>query len=659
MNKKIKQPPFRNASFTGVRVCSHSGEFFSGYTDLAVPGRGISFEFIRTYLSFNDDIGLLGRGWVWNYAKRLEEGDKCVIYHDGYGREFVFTFDGTNYDTPDGLYCVLAQSGDRYVLSHRYGVIETYETPSEGGRLLEIEDRTDNVLQFSYFAKSIVVVDSLSRKLTISVDNGLITQLQDHANRTWKFNYDKNLCLIEVEQPTTKDHPNGTSIRYEYDDNHRLISITDAKGQTYLRNYYDDETGRVIVQEHGRGAYQLKYEEIRTGPDGSPILKTTTILKNGGTVEQVHTDEGHEELRTIYVNKDALSAQDMAGAVGDFVPLSTESEYNQHGELVRRKYPSGLSEIKSYNDKDVNALARGNLLETIKQPAAGIKADQNELKTRYKYEGKFQFTTSIKDAKDQITTYAYDERGNLITINYPKVTIQPLDSAGKRPAQVKKALSEKFTYNLKGQLLSKTNTDGSVEEYFYYPENDPTGKTGKSQLVSHTNVPGGYLCRVVRDAKGKQLTTEFAYDPFGNVSETWDGKGNSTKSLYNAMGYLEKVVSRAPLDYEVNYRYDANYNLIEEIKEVEHYEFDETAEQAILKKSTYRVKSKFNELDNLVERRFVTEGKEIVESFIRDEDERLIRHIQPLGNITDYEYDERDCVVLKAFSACAFRVNRF
>src|SRR5204863_5058016 len=104
--------------------------------------------------------------------------------------------------------------------------------------------------------------------------------------------YDKNDCLLEVTQPETAGFPNGTSVRYAYDTDRRLISITDAKGQRYLVNHYDT-SGRVVAQEHGSGAFKLEYDPIGEGENGFPIYQTSCIRKNGSKLVLEHNEVGN------------------------------------------------------------------------------------------------------------------------------------------------------------------------------------------------------------------------------------------------------------------------------------------------------------------------------------------------------------------------------
>src|SRR5262249_5893331 len=176
-----------------------------------------------------------------------------VLYHDGEGGLHRFArADGDAFATPDGLYAVLGATDDAIVLEQRYGVRRTFGPPEEGGRIVAGFGRKGHELRVAFDDRTIEVSDGASRRLVISVEDGLWREATDHAGRRWRFTYDEEGCLVEVERPATRDFPEGTSLRYTYDAEHRLVALIDAKGQTYLVNSYDHE-GRGVSQRHGNG----------------------------------------------------------------------------------------------------------------------------------------------------------------------------------------------------------------------------------------------------------------------------------------------------------------------------------------------------------------------------------------------------------------------
>jgi YD repeat-containing protein len=66
-----------------------------------------------------------------------------------------------------------------------------------------------------------------------------ITQATENIGRTVGYEYDGSGRLWKVT------HPASGATEYTYDGSHRMLTIEDARGITYLTNAYDGN-GRVI-----------------------------------------------------------------------------------------------------------------------------------------------------------------------------------------------------------------------------------------------------------------------------------------------------------------------------------------------------------------------------------------------------------------------------
>ena len=160
---------------------------------------------------------------------------------------------GGGFVSPPGLYAVLEQDKRGFLLRHRHGFVTRFDPPDRGGRLRRLEDRNGNAITLAYRADEITIVDTLSRTITIAMADGLIHQLRDHAGRAWTYRYDADARLIEVVRPATTGFPDGTSVRYGYDDQHRLTTITDPERRDRLSSTATTNEGRIVAQEHGEG----------------------------------------------------------------------------------------------------------------------------------------------------------------------------------------------------------------------------------------------------------------------------------------------------------------------------------------------------------------------------------------------------------------------
>lgn len=79
--------------------------------------------------------------------------------------------------------------------------------------------------------------------------------------------------------------PEGGTTRYDYDSNSRMTRITDAKGITFLQNFYGP-SGRVLRQIQADGSeYRFRYQ--LTGATSSGAGCTVTNPPTGGGVISV------------------------------------------------------------------------------------------------------------------------------------------------------------------------------------------------------------------------------------------------------------------------------------------------------------------------------------------------------------------------------------
>jgi YD repeat-containing protein len=640
----------------GVDVYSHSGEFSPWAVDLALPGRGLAFRFVRTYrFGRSNDLGPLGRGWHVNYFQRLERFESDILYHDNVGRTHQFANErGTEgFVSPDGVYATLTASNAEFRLQQRYGTALVFATPEAGGRLRSIVDRNGNTLAFEHTAEAMVATDALGRQVAITLSGGRIRQVRDHDGRVWSYQYNREGCLIQVTQPATADYPSGPTIRYEYDASFRLASVTDPNAQTFLRNFYD-AAGRVVRQEHGAGVFEFSYEAVGDA-GGLPIYRTAVRLKNGARLALKHDAGGHVIERSLHVSSDALPAAAHAATGSDMVAIVTESEFNRHGELVRRVFPDGDTTVWRYDEGQGDPRARGNLLEILRKPAPGVETDQHELTTRFAYEPAYQRCTSVSNARGCTTTLHYDAQGNLRERLYPPIKVQPVVAVkGEPDAPVVKHLGDRFAYNRSGQLTRFIDCRGAVTEYEYYPANDPTGAKGRAGVQYEPDVGGGFLARVrvdpaaaSRSLQGKpaDLVEEFGYDLRGNVTSIWDGKGNPTHLAYDTHDRPTSITSRAPFNHSLQVRRDRNGNVVESETGFDRFEYDAAGHETQAKTSIRRHLYQYNNLNNVIRATLAGDNQEISHTIVRDAAENIIRRIEPLGNITEYRFDERNLVV--------------
>ncbi|MEU9961256.1 DUF6531 domain-containing protein [Streptomyces sp. NPDC050982] len=634
----VPEPPIRNVSLTAAAVYSHSGEFAPTYTDLRLPGRGIDFTVDRSYRSsLAGVIGLFGCGWTSGLDRRIQAADDAFLHHDATGRTQVFTLaPELGWTSPPGCYAELRVGRGGPELRERHGRSARFNPVVSGGRLRVLEDGNGNELRFEYAPDAIFITDALGRPVRVTLADGLVTEVVDFTGRRWTYTYDDDALLVEVVRPATADVPGGSAVRYGYDAAHRLVTITDARGRTYLENCYNGE-GRVVEQRHGAGTAVLTYEDTETG------VRTTCRSATGGVVVLLHDGRGHLVSRIVKVRRDAFSAEDLPPRAGATIPLLTTFVLNRHSEVVARTDPAGGPTTWTFTENDPDPRNRGNLMRIVRTPQPDVPADQGTLVTSIEVERQFQRTIAITDPRGSTTRHTYDRRGNRTATTYPTLTLQPVAVGDVPPARVTTTPGESFAVNAAGQPLRTTHLDGTVTTYAYHSPDDPCGVTGVPP-IDDPNGRGGYLARVTVDAAGTAVTTAYTYDAAGRQVRVVDPAGNAAELEWSPAGQVEKIRGRVP-SHSLQQHYDAAGNLVTLVRPFTRLVHNEATDTVTPQAGTLTERREYDEVDRLVARTIEADGTSATERVARDTDGRVTRHMQPEGGITQYVHDERDLMV--------------
>ena len=94
----------------GLKVNSYSGGLFYHRTDLHIPGRGLSIDLSFHYNSTNTGIDLgYGPGWSMTYSMMCTPGSNNAVILREDGRKDVYTWNGSAYIAPVGIFDSLVQ----------------------------------------------------------------------------------------------------------------------------------------------------------------------------------------------------------------------------------------------------------------------------------------------------------------------------------------------------------------------------------------------------------------------------------------------------------------------------------------------------------------------------------------------------------------------
>ncbi|MHC4463999.1 MAG: RHS repeat domain-containing protein, partial [Planctomycetota bacterium] len=590
------------------KVNLFSGEFTETVVDMHIPGRGPDFVWQRTYRSRLGPNTVSGNGWDFSYNIYIEPDRGNLILHDGTGRRDIYYPQTNGTWTSDGFFReFIHEPGSFHTLTFSDGGVWRFRSlsePTAPGKISAITDRNGNSTTFDYDKYGRMIGTrkdqwaSHNPVITISYNaNGLIESVTDWTGRSVTYAYYtvgepngspgdlKSVTTPTVQDtPTGNDFPEGKTTTYTYSKgfaderlNHNLLSITDAKGQTYLQNTYGtdpaelsfDHVTRQIVGEPN-DIIDIAY--MQQAPDGNNSYAVTRAVTNDrvGNVKEYFFSNRNELL--IFREYTGRAEADLPTSINPNVNVptnpmrpddpayfETKFEYNKDSLLTRVTYHNGNYVTNVYESElepDASPRSRGNLRE-IHRFAGGLEAvsDQNETVELFEYNTDFgrcgcggcgcrHFMTRYVNLLGYETLYDYDPNGNRTRTEHV------------RPAEPN--IIYEWQYNEYGQLTASILPDNGSghrrrDEYTYYTEDD---------LYQN-----GYLKNIVVDANNSALTAGYEYDDVGNVIRIIDARGHDRRLVVNSLGQVVRNISRevtnsSGVRYERDYYYDENNNVV-------------------------------------------------------------------------------------------------
>ncbi len=464
-----------------------------GFTtpQLVMPcGEGIAFHLI----SGTADWPLTGT--VWQHR----DTDSAF-----YGATLQFLLDAT----PDGAHWILnTKDGTQYAF--------TRHAPNS---LSWIKDRYGNQLRMTYNGGLLdQVVSPSGRSLTFAHDSkNRVQSVVDNSGRLVSYAYDTAGTLSNVT------YPDQTNEEYTYDASHRLTTMKDRRGNTWVSNQYDT-AGRIVTQTLAdHTTWKFAY-----GTEDSGAAATTITDPNG------------HQRRMLF---DPVSKYELADTRAYGSPLAQTIAYTREASGLKTSSTDALGRVTSYAYDAV-----GNVTSITQ-----LTGTPDAVTYRFTYTPDLSQLSSVTDPLGHKTTFAY-ENGCLAQVIDPlgHVTTIACNNAGQRTA-IEDALGHLTTFTYANyDLQSVTDPLGHTTNYMV----DNLGRTV-----------------VAKDPKGNMSLQQ--YDSNDRVVETIDGLNQPTKKVYDGNGNVSKVT--LPNGAEISYDYDSRNRLVrrtDALKQTESWSYD-------------------------------------------------------------------------------------
>jgi len=518
--------------YGGDPVNASTGNFYSQHEDLALPGKGLPFNFTRTYNSQDTmNNGPLGRGWThgYNASLRFDESSATTVFYPD-GRRVTFNWaGGGNYTADSDIFDRLVKDSDTtYTLTLPD---QTKYRFNANGRLVNQEDKYKNLTSLTYVdaqsqGTTVTLLHEVSapggRRLTFTYDanNRYMTQITDSASRTVSYSYDTTASTL-----IGFTDARGKTTTYSYDDEYQLTGIKEAgQNKEIWRNFYTD----------GRVTAQLDAFDTTLSFAYDPENQNTTMTDRRGNQTVVNYDSNYWVTRVT----NALSAFaeyvygvfDLPERIIDERGWTKYFTYDANGNTTSTVDQEGHETQASYDLANNNllwskdALGRqttysydttGTLVQSVTSPIGTTLFD-------YYNDGLLKTTT---DALGHTTDFAYNTAGNLTKITDAINTSTTMD------------------YDAAGRMTAVTDAEGNKSQFAY---------DGNSNILN-------ILDPLALVFPSERHQVDFTYDDRGNQDSFKDANNNLTNFFYDGMNNLTNVVDAN--DATTTYGYDPNYNL--------------------------------------------------------------------------------------------------
>ena len=384
---------------------------------------------------------------------------------------------------------------------------------------------------------------------------------------------------------------------YRYDTRGNLIETIDAAGARAF-TYYDDLDRRIatVVQAGSAGNPQGVLSTFEYDAGGNLVARRThatpiALPGTAGGTPPVPADGSFRETRYGYDALDRLvwtrvaeqSVGHWNGAAYVHAPratLETTYEYNVVGDLVRTTDGTGKSLYSYYDDagRKIAQVDQQGYLTRWTLDAEGNVLSERRFASPAGGATSSGYAEPTPGADDRVTEFAYDRMGRRTEERRLNVEAWGLNLANGQLLGASGTSLIRYTYNLLGQVLTKTEATGDRTTYTY----DDAGRLvrearsafgGVTPTLRYSYDRLGQLVMTRQgddQVSGSDRITSNRYDGAGRLVGVTDALGQTRSYVYDVAGrkigeYYNRALGDAAgtmVVEGISYQYDLADNLV-------------------------------------------------------------------------------------------------
>lgn len=522
----------------------------------------------RSYSHYSAAIGIFGRHWRTNFDYKLSfdsnlTSAKCypepgnlnscspiptqplIIYaHRPDGRIIKFNWDAATStwweDIASPIAKIVKNANGTYTHTTEENETETY---SNIGYVQKVQNEAGISWTFTYTNFYLTKVQhSSGRAVNFTWSGNKLLTATDPAGNVYSYTYLNNRFGTNLHLLSTVTRPGSpaTNTTYHYEDSRYLGGLTgkSINGTRYSTFAYD-AAKRAILSKHAGDVdmYQFAYtgagSNVATATITNPLGKQTTYAFNAGKITSV-TDAASTYCASAY-KEASYDANGYPDLLADFENGLNDYDYNAKGQLIKetKKDPVYGDRVYEYTWDS----ARNRITKVVQ---VGVS------ETSYTYAANNRIASrSIKNlaatgTPNQTLTvgYTYTQHANGMLASV--VEDGPIPGSGDATTK---------NFDALGNITSISDANGAIQTFSGYNAlglpGSLTERSGASW--SFTYDARGRRTAATRTVNGVAVSTTFAYDGFGNLTQVAGPEVTQTL-VYNVAGRL--LASRSSEAFE-------------------------------------------------------------------------------------------------------------